>query len=629
MKGKRLIASTLAATAVFATFACTACDTEPATMQGTASVYTMLATEKYMRSAKIEKSESTELSFVGMKNETQSAQITFTAKTDVSSFDLQVSALTSASGEYTIPKENVSVFAERYLEIYNPFYENGSDYFSEAGFYPDALVPLDKYQKRREDSVEKGSNQALWIDVEIPADAAVGDYDGTFKLIVNDQEQEIDVNLTVYDLTMPEEVHNPTAFDIWYERLAYGEKDNVNADTYQTYYEYLWKKRLTATSVPPKYNSSITAWLDYAEEMAVNPKVTSYIVPYRLYVWPDLNKLYPIIEGSVTDDVIQEEKARVEKGLTDVLEAIIQRNLQLRAESDTETIDLFKKAFIYFEDEPTPGQRINCVRIFCELLNNAKKALKEKYASEFAANPDLLRSFNGVHEISTTNFVTDLLFVSEKEDGTPDYDKADGVQFWCPEMYKFNASAFRATVKERQSYGEKFWWYLCISNTPKPSYYVESLPINMRMQQWMQYDYNISGILYWNVAYYGNDIDNYDELKYYTNCSGEGALLYPGVRYGMKEPISSWRMEQIRLGQQDYELFWMLDNYLTEAGAEVTAQEVISKLGKGMYYGTTIKDAVTAWDLENNRIKLLDILAAFGAGKTQDALALVNAIVSK
>lgn len=61
----------------------------------------------------------------------------------------------------------------------------------------------------------------------------------------------------------------------------------------------------------------------------------------------------------------------------------------------------------------------------------------------------------------------------------------------------------------------------------------------------------------------------------------------------------------------------------------MTAQEVISNLGKGMYYGTTIKNTVTAQDLENNRIKLLDILAAFNAGQTQDALALVNAIVSK
>lgn len=244
-----------------------------------------------------------------------------------------------------------------------------------------------------------------------------------------------------------------------------------------------------------------------------------------------------------------------------------------------------------------------------------------EYADFFAAHTGLKASFEGVKEICPSNYVNDSLFVNEK-DGAPDYDEHYGLTFWCPEMYQFDKAAFRETIRQRISYGERVWWYLCVSNTPHPSYYVESLPVNIRLQSWMQYDYDVEGILYWDVAHYSSDRDNYNDLQYSSYGSGEGILLYPGERYGMKTPISSWRLEQIRLGQQDYELFVMLQNKL----GEEKAREIVSKIGDKMYAGTTVKDACTSEAFDGYRVKLLTALEQFANGNDAAANAILDAL---
>ena len=171
-----------------------ACEQPETGVSKTAKIYGMYATEKYMQDAQITAEENTELNFVGIKNEIQSAQLTFTAKEKITSFDLVTSDLVEKDGETKISKDLIDVYAERYIEIYQP-YMSDSRYISEAGFYPDALVPLDRYQTRGEDRVRKGDNQAIWIDVNIPEDAKAGTYEGTFNLVMNEETVDISVSL--------------------------------------------------------------------------------------------------------------------------------------------------------------------------------------------------------------------------------------------------------------------------------------------------------------------------------------------------------------------------------------------------------------------------------------------------
>ena len=154
-------------------FGMVGCGKSDESVGSNAKIYGMLSTEKYMLDKAIDSEENTTLNFAGIRNEIQSAQLTFTAKVKITSFNLITADLKEDGGEATISKDLFDVYAERYIEIYNPFISDAS-YLSDAGYYPDALVPIDRDKKRGEDRVEKGNNQAIWIDVNIPADAKAG-----------------------------------------------------------------------------------------------------------------------------------------------------------------------------------------------------------------------------------------------------------------------------------------------------------------------------------------------------------------------------------------------------------------------------------------------------------------------
>ena len=146
---------------------------------------------------------------------------------------------------------------------------------------------------------------------------------------------------------------------------------------------------------------------------------------------------------------------------------------------------------------------------------------------------------------------------------------------------------------------------------------------------WQQHRWGVEGLLYWDIADFQPGQDMYEDVQYSAYGGGEGILVYPGARYGMKTPVSSWRLEQIRLGQQDLELFTMLDNYLLAAESTVKAQDVSIAIGDTMYKGTTIFDTTTSSQFEEHRIWLLNVLELFKTGKTNEALSVINQLLNK
>ncbi len=661
MMKKEWIASVLALTMISSAGLFGGCTNE-SNKEGTegeyATVWSALSTEKYMQLYKEEASKAAfdarmgkteaKLDFVGMKGETQSAQLMITANKYIKGFDLDVSDLTDASGN-KIAAENIKVYAEKYVEIYAPFVnqsKHGEIYYSDAGFYPDALVPIEAYQMRREDRIEEGHNQGIWVDVEIPSTAVAGEYTGTFKLTLADTTMDIPVSLKTYNLTMPEEVHSKTMFNIWYEQIGYGEGDNMDKNTNQVYYDYLLEKRLCSGNVNPNYTKDLASFLEEIPNLAANSKVTSYIIPHS-FIGFNKDIMRPRDENAYTQEQQLAEREKIKTGIVNILEKMLAKNIALRAEEGKENIDLFKKAYFYYEDEPARGYRTERVKIFCQKLTEAKKAVltDPKNAEIFAANPDLKISLAGVQEICPSNLTEEKGEVGVTQDnegksnytyydnGTPDdltddlLLGGDGLTLWCPENYKWRTDSFAQEVKKRQAQGEDFWWYTCVANSPVMSYYVEAMPISMRMYSWMQYEYGIEGVLYWDVVHWGELADPYEDIQYYEYGGGEGLLLYPGAKYGQKTPISSIRLEQLRAGQQDYEYLYMLDAYMLANSASVTATELVAKIGENFYDGAYTLVTASEAKLEDYRISILDILQDYADGKASDAQTKINAIM--
>lgn len=634
---KKIVGICMAAMMLFSMAAFTGCG-KKGTGTAAAQIWSALSTEKYMQSyeeghpalSKLGKTGA-ELDFAGMKGETQSMQLMITASGYVKGYNLEPADLKTSDGA-VLSKDNVKVYAEHYVEIYAPYVnasKHGEQYLSDAGYYPDALVPLNAYRTTREDRIEAGNNQGLWVDIEIPADAAAGEYSGTFKLTLDEdtsspQTVSIPVTLKVYDLEMYEEVHSRTMFNIWYNQLASGEGDNYDENTNQAYYDFLLSKRITSGDVNPNYTKNLTTFIDYITTLADNPKVTVYRIPDSLIPGFSKDKMCP--QDYDRDHPTQEQLAAqqaLQDGFETVLQKMLDKNVELREAGDTDA-DILKKAMFYFEDEPTAGYRCERVKIFCSKLKLAKDEVVAENAETFTTYPDLKESLLWIEEICPSIQLKNSpnpLEVTNPELG-------DGLTVWCPEQYIWKDSSVRETIKEYMDKGDRFWWYTCVCNSPIMSYYVETIPASMRMASWMQYDYNIEGALYWDVVHWSEiGGDPYEDIQYKTYGGGEGLLLYPGARYGSKTPISSMRLEQIRGGQQDYEYFYMLQEYLSANEKEITARDIVAEIGSNFYTNAYFDEDISETEFENYRISILDILQDFADDKVDDAMAKINKIM--
>jgi hypothetical protein len=77
-----------------------------------------------------------------------------------------------------------------------------------------------------------------------------------------------------------------------------------------------------------------------------------------------------------------------------------------------------------------------------------------------------------------------------------------------------------------------------------------------------------TGVLYWGSTYWSADPYNDLASTVITSVYGDGVLLYSGAEVGVYEAVSSFRLENIRLGIQDYQMLDMLEQQLGKQASE-------------------------------------------------------------
>ena len=605
-----------------------------------ASVWCALSSETFLLDSGVSQDKKSELNLYGIKGETESGQIIVTANKDISFVDISVSDLKDSKGNI-IKSSFISVYAEKYVEIVSPYINSGTTrvtFPAVAGFYPDALLPFDLYKSHGENNIVKGNNQGFWFDVKIPLTITSGEYSGAIELLLDKSKFIVPITLKVYDLEMPEEVHSRTAMNIWHTQLEYGEKSNYDENTNQIYFDYLLEKRLCSSYVPINKRQTLDDFVEYMVDLSINPKVTSYKI-WNYYLGIDDTTHLSLNAPSIKDLPTSERQQKHElacnqayNGIKTVFSKMLNKTLEKSKEY--QGLDLYKKAIFHFEDEPSRGYRTERTKKFNEILTKAKKDFVNENLQVFNEYPYLKESLlNSFRDITPTDILDSALTVSEKEDGTPDYDKGDGVTLWCVHCYKVESSAARKIIKERQAYGEEFWWYNCARTSPAPSFYLEAVTMNIRLQSWQQYEHGFKGMLYWDVVHWQElpDCDPFKSLQYGSYGSGEGILLYPGYKYGVKTPISSIRLENIFQGQEDYEYLYLLNGYIENYnllnGTKYSTQELVASLIKDLHSGSYLKEKATAKHLEECRIKILDLLELFANGQTSSAIFNIDKLI--
>ena len=529
----------------------------------------------------IYKNRDKTLRFSCLKNENDGAQLMISTESFINSFDFELPDVSGSNG--TITKDHFSVSAAYYMNV-----DFSNERYALSGFYPDALIPLYNYKFRRLNFIEENRNQALYINLKTTKDTHAGNYTGVGKLHLDDDVIDIPFEVTVYDATMPDAVHQNAQFGIWYDEIANGEKKNASSEMNMTYYDFLLEKRIAPMDFPSEKKNTFDMFIENYINLVVKDDKNAGI---RL----------PIIWSNYSTSRVNS-----------LLEKMIQKNISLRNEGDA-SINLFNKCYFYIDDEPTASQ-YEVVRGHDKDIYDAKVSLAAKYnlATDY---PDVYASLMQVPNVVTREFNAEL--VATEEQG--------GIQTWCPQVQHFQTEQARQTYRERQASheregGEHVWWYTCIDpQSPYPNYHLDANLILSRVLSYLQCDYNVEATLFWNVCYYSKIThgvttprDIWNDPISWENCASDGMLVYPGYTFGIKGPITTLRLESLLAGNEEYEYLWMINEKVQEYNAVHNTSYVTNTL-LADYYSQLFTNMIIGLDVdvfEDVRIQLLELLEA-------------------
>ena len=387
---------------------------------------------------------------------------------------------------------------------------------------PDALPPIDGPV-----SVKGGNSQGFVIKVWADKDEPAGLYTATLTVTDADSGKVIktaNVYTYVYGFSLSDETALRTAIGMgdWPIVASYqnrGMNDVEYWDLYKIYYDFLLENRLCAYRLPYRLDDGrVTEYLN-------NPRVTAFVI------------------NKISDNESQAY-------------SILSQNESW-----------LKKGFYYYVDEPTNTT----------LLNNLA-----------AAGDRLAQNFPGYKQVSP--FFTNM----NLENGDQIEFMKNYVNIWCTKPFAFTprdkaiiaGTQFMTTSAQDEKYGtfaermaalakegHETWLYVCWEpGQPYANWLALGDGTEPVVSIWQCKMTDSVGFLYWDCAYWTADPMNDLTPLIGASSHGDGVLLYSGAQVGIYEPISSHRLETVRMGIQDYQLLTMLEELVgAEAADEMVA----------------------------------------------------------
>ncbi|MDR0855987.1 MAG: DUF4091 domain-containing protein [Clostridiales bacterium] len=139
-------------------------------------------------------------------------------------------------------------------------------------------------------------------------------------------------------------------------------------------------------------------------------------------------------------------------------------------------------------------------------------------------------------------------------------------------------------------------------------------------------EYRVVGNLFWAADVYARyDGTAYQYIEDYYDGSasrfpqvnGDGYLFYPGAPYGIFGPVASLRLEAIRDGNEEYELFYALEQVYNAAG--FNKDNIVRNLAQSIYTGTRVATDSERFYAARKALIQLTMLAQEGVAVTNVA----------
>ena len=492
------------------------------------------------------------------RNEAEAAQLVLRPHRELRDLVVQVTDLQGPEGGQ-IDAGSIDVLRVATVPVRQP-----TDLAGEVAHWPDPLLPLIGAM-----GAQAGRNLSLWVRVTTPRGIPAGLYRGVVNLRAEGWSEQVDLQVEVFAITLPDRMTCQTAFgfnpgNVWrYHRL---ETDADRRAVLALYLQSFARHHISPYDPAPLDHPEVE-WTALngaalAADASMEPSIDWRAWDAAMTEAIDehhFNSFRLSIPGMGGGSYIDRDEPELQgwTASTPQYQALfrgygraLQRHLIERGWLD--------EAFVYWFDEPAPRDY--------DFVMGGFRRLQD-------AAPEITRML-------TEQVETELL---------------GGPNLWCPVTTNFDMD--RADM--RRARGERFWWYICtVPKTPWAGLFIDHAATELRVWLWQTWQREIGGILVWasnywtsGAAYPGSLQNPYvDPMSWESTYNapvgtrrpwgnGDGRFIYPppAVFVGdgpvLQGPVESIRWEMLRDGIEDYEYLVMLRRALAEKGAQLSAEE--------------------------------------------------------
>jgi len=375
---------------------------------------------------------------------------------------------------------------------------------------PDALPPVNGSV-----SVAKNHSQGFVLKVWADQNEAAGLYSATVNIYDADTDACIKtakVYTKVYNFSLDEKTALKTAIHMspWVIGNSYSAKGMNELNTeeiYKIYYDFMLENRISSYILPYQLRDSrVVEYLD-------NPRVNTFMI----------------------NEIMNGDEAGAYAMLSQKQE-------------------WFEKGIFYYVDEPTNTDLLYKLQSNGERLSGTYPGYK--MVAPFFTNINI----EGMDQISFMQPYTQIWCTKVFAFTPREKSIVSGTQFLTTKLQDQQYGTFADRMKEQVAGGDQLWLYFCWEpNQPYANWLATGDGTEPVVSIWQCKMTEATGVLYWGSTYWSADPYNDLSSTVISTVYGDGVLLYSGAEVGIYEPVSSFRLENIRIGIQDYQMLEMLE----------------------------------------------------------------------
>ena len=416
---------------------------------------------------------------------------------DLSNISVKATDLINREKGTRIHSSNIEINAVDYVYTKRPTYE-----VKYVGWWPDPLVPLE--EPYFNDVNADHLLQPVWVSVYVPSNTQPGNYEGEITVSAsNSHPLKVNFVVNVRNFNISDTPHIKEFFRLGGWNAFYGKK--MSPEMFREWSAFQLKYRIGQ----PSQSFGKVRNPDGTYDYSVADTNIEFCIEKGMNVF-DLG--FPSIRNLTPE------------GIQEAMDYLVDNSIHLKEKG------LFEYALV----EPLNEVSADVTKPFYTKIKEAVPELQ------------ILQKGGG------SNYY-DYWLKGEKP-------PLEGVlDIWCPDYVP--PPSWDPAIKERHEAGEKCWAYHdyidCVIDKPA---------INLRTIHWRAWTRKLDGLAYWSTTFWPYNVRRGEPVKdkwpyspwepmSHPMGNGDGYFIYPGPD---ELPLSSFRLENLRDAQEDYEYLYTL-----------------------------------------------------------------------